>query len=140
MLTKFKQQKQDEKRVETIHKNIKEDNDDTLAEFYDSELNQQMNKERVMREFIEDKSITNDYMISNNLDMDKIKSGLKSSKQSQNDQDVLEKLNYIITMFDEQKSIKTNQKNEEIVLYCFLGFFIIYVMDSFVKIGKYSRA
>ena len=43
-------------------------------------------------------------------------------------------------MFEEQKHTKTTQKNEEIVLYCFLGFFMIYVLDSFVKIGKYSRA
>ena len=42
-------------------------------------------------------------------------------------------------MFEEQKEIKTNKKNEEIILYCFLGIFMIYVMDSFVSIGKYKR-
>ena len=140
MLTKFKQQQKNEKQVENIHKNIKEENDDTLAEFYDSELNQQMNKERMMREFVEDKTITNDYMISNNLEMNRIPGSERKNNKVQSDKDILEKLNYIITMFEEQKHTKTTQKNEEIVLYCFLGFFMIYVLDSFVKIGKYSRA
>ena len=42
-------------------------------------------------------------------------------------------------MFEEQKEIRTNQKNEEVILYCFLGIFVIYVLDSFVYIGKYKR-
>jgi hypothetical protein len=52
---------------------------------------------------------------------------------------LLSKLNHIIQMFEEQKDIRTNQKNEEVVLYCFLGIFVIYVLDSFVYIGKYKR-
>ena len=28
---------------------------------------------------------------------------------------------------------------EEVILYCFLGIFIIYLVDSFVKVGKYVR-
>ena len=56
-----------------------------------------------------------------------------------NNQEILNKLDYIINSFEEQKEIKTNQKNEEVVLYCFLGVFVIYVLDSFVYIGKYSR-
>ena len=55
-------------------------------------------------------------------------------------EDVLTKLNYIIDLFEDQKEIRTSQKNEEIVLYCFLGIFMIYVLDSFVSVGKYSRA
>ena len=56
-----------------------------------------------------------------------------------NNQDLLDKMNQILEMFEDQKEIKTGQKNEEIVLYCFLGVFIIYIMDSFVNIGRYSR-
>lgn len=52
---------------------------------------------------------------------------------------MMNKMNHILELLEEDKLIKTNQKNEEIVLYCFLGFFIIYVLDSFVSIGKYSR-
>jgi hypothetical protein len=28
---------------------------------------------------------------------------------------------------------------EEVVLYSFLGIFIIYIVDSFTRIGKYTR-
>ena len=49
------------------------------------------------------------------------------------------KVNHILEILEQQKEIKTNQKNEEIVLYCFLGLFLIYIIDSFVSIGKYSR-
>ena len=38
-----------------------------------------------------------------------------------------------------QKDIKSDQKIEELLLYSFLGIFIIYVLDSFTKIGKYKR-
>ena len=40
-------------------------------------------------------------------------------------------------MFEKQREVKTHQKNEVIVLH--LGIFVIYVLDSFVYIGKYSR-
>ena len=140
MLTKFKKQQESEKNVENIHKNIKEENEDTLADFYESELSREMNNEKMMREFVEDKTISSEYMISNNLNANKINYQNTNLSRNVKDKDILDKLNYIINMFEEQKTIKTNQKNEEIVLYCFLGFFMIYVLDSFVKIGKYSRA
>jgi hypothetical protein len=59
--------------------------------------------------------------------------------KKQTNQELLNKMNKILEMFEDQKEIRTGQKNEEIVLYCFLGIFIIYIMDSFVSIGKYSR-
>ena len=53
------------------------------------------------------------------------------------DQDT--KINYILDILEQQKDIKTHQKKEEIILYFFLGLFIIYILNSFVDIGKYSR-
>jgi hypothetical protein len=53
--------------------------------------------------------------------------------------ELLSKLDRMIEMFEEQKEIKTTQKNEEIVLYSFLGVFTIYILDTFVSIGKYTR-
>lgn len=50
-----------------------------------------------------------------------------------------DKLDDIINILEEQKIIKTNQKKEEILLYFFLGIFIIYIINSFSTIGKYSR-
>ena len=57
----------------------------------------------------------------------------------ENKEELLQKLNYIIYTLDKQKDIKSDQKIEELLLYSFLGMFIIYVLDSFTKIGKYKR-
>ena len=52
---------------------------------------------------------------------------------------IMEKLNHVITLLEEQNDEKVNGITEELVLYCFLGVFIIYVIDSFAKVGKYIR-
>lgn len=52
---------------------------------------------------------------------------------------LMEKLNYVVSMLEEQQDEKVNTVTEEVVLYCFLGVFIIYVIDSFAKVGKYIR-
>jgi len=55
-------------------------------------------------------------------------------------QDVLlKKLNYMITLLEEQQDERTGNVTEEIVLYSFLGIFIIFIVDSFSRVGKYVR-
>lgn len=102
-----------------IHKNLKEENDSELDNFYKKEL--PVKSEPVIK--------TQDYMLMNE--------SLPVPKSTNSE--MLHKLNNIIELFEDQKEIKTGQKNEEIILYCFLGVFVIYIMDSFVSIGKYSR-
>jgi hypothetical protein len=53
--------------------------------------------------------------------------------------DLEKKLNYMIHLLEDQKDEKVGGITEEIVLYCFLGVFIIFVLDSFAKVGKYVR-
>jgi hypothetical protein len=103
--------------ISEIHKNLKVENDNELSNFYKSE--QTINL---------DPAVKANYLLIN---------GDTQHKPTQNE--MLTKLNDILEMFEDQKEIKTGQKNEEIVLYCFLGVFVIYIMDSFVNIGKYSR-
>jgi hypothetical protein len=50
-----------------------------------------------------------------------------------------DRINYMIQMMEQQKDEKTGRVTEEIILYVFLGIFVIFVLDSFVKTGKYSR-
>ncbi len=55
-------------------------------------------------------------------------------------QDVLmQKLNYIISLLEDQQDEKTSNIAEEVILYSFLGIFIIFIADTFVKAGKYVR-
>jgi hypothetical protein len=46
---------------------------------------------------------------------------------------LIEKLNYIIHMLEEKKDEKTGHVIEELVLYCFLGIFIIFIVDTFMN-------
>jgi hypothetical protein len=55
-------------------------------------------------------------------------------------QDVLlQKINYMISLLEDQQDERTNNVTEEVVLYSFLGIFIIFIVDSFAKVGKYVR-
>lgn len=62
-----------------------------------------------------------------------------SSSNNDSNQVLLEKLNYMINLLEEQQDQKTGSVTEEVVLYSFLGVFIIFVVDSFTKVGKYTR-
>ncbi len=55
------------------------------------------------------------------------------------DDKIMEKLNYMIHLLEEQQHVKTNNITEEFLLYSFLGVFVIYVLDSFARSGKYVR-
>ena len=55
------------------------------------------------------------------------------------DNKIMEKINYMIHMLEEQQNEKTNNVTEEFLLYTFLGVFIIFIVDSFARAGKYTR-
>jgi hypothetical protein len=50
-----------------------------------------------------------------------------------------EKINYIIHLLEEQQHEPTKHITEELILYMFLGIFVIYIVDSFARVGKYIR-
>ena len=45
----------------------------------------------------------------------------------------------MINLLEEQQDEKTNNVTEEVILYSFLGIFVIFIVDSFAKVGKYVR-
>ena len=61
------------------------------------------------------------------------------SKNADVDNKLLEKINYMIHLLEEQQNEKTNNVAEEFMLYTFLGVFMIFVVDSFARSGKYVR-
>lgn len=60
-------------------------------------------------------------------------------RQGFTDNKIMEKINYMIHMLEEQQNEKTNNVTEEFLLYTFLGVFIIFIVDSFARAGKYTR-
>jgi hypothetical protein len=52
---------------------------------------------------------------------------------------LMEKLNYMIRLLEEQQHEQTQNITEEFILYGLLGVFMIYLVDSFARVGKYVR-
>jgi|UniRef100_A0A6C0ILB1 hypothetical protein len=55
------------------------------------------------------------------------------------DSRLMEKINYMIHLLEQQQHEKTDNITEEFLLYTFLGVFVVYVLDSFARSGKYVR-
>lgn len=64
-------------------------------------------------------------------------SNIKDSASS--NPEIMNKINYLVTLIENNNDEKVNSITEELVLYCFLGVFIIFIVDSFAKVGKYVR-
>jgi hypothetical protein len=62
-----------------------------------------------------------------------------SQELSGSKDDLMKKLNYVVHMLEGQHDEKTGHVTEELVLYVFLGVFVIFVVDSFARAGKYTR-
>ena len=56
-----------------------------------------------------------------------------------NKSQIEKKLNYLIQILELQKDQRTEYVSEEIILYMFLGIFIVHTIDSFIRVGKYTR-
>ena len=55
------------------------------------------------------------------------------------DNKLMEKINYMIHMLEQQQNERTSNITEEFILYSLLGVFIIFIVDSFARTGKYIR-
>lgn len=53
--------------------------------------------------------------------------------------ELMQKLNHIIELLEKQEHEKSDSVAEELILYCFLGIFVIFIVDSFARAGKYVR-
>ena len=58
---------------------------------------------------------------------------------SNEQKELFDKINYMIQLLETQKSEKTEGVIEDVVLYSFLGIFVIFLVESFTKVGKYVR-
>jgi hypothetical protein len=65
--------------------------------------------------------------------------GIGGKNGSGSEDKLMEKINYMIHLLEEQQNEKTNNVTEEFILYSFLGIFMIFIVDSFTKAGKYVR-
>ena len=61
------------------------------------------------------------------------------SENTSGNKELIEKLNYMIHLLEDQQDGKTGHVTEEVILYSFLGVFMIFIVDSFARAGKYIR-
>lgn len=54
-------------------------------------------------------------------------------------QALFQKLNYMTHILEDIQMEKTSNVTEELILYSFLGVFVIFIVDSFTRAGKYYR-
>ncbi len=64
---------------------------------------------------------------------------VENMTENVNNNSLEEKVNYLIELLEKQNERKSEYVTEEIVLYLFLGIFIIYTVDSFTRVTKYTR-
>ena len=146
--------------MSNIHNKNNEEEDDDINNFLNTK-NNILNKEEFNKQVYEnnlgnklgnndgnlenlgDNSILNDNMSNlsnyNNSYKMSYNDNLNIDKEIVSNKQLLEKLNYMIYLLEEQHNEKTNHIMEELVLYVFLGIFIIFVLDSFARTGKYLR-
>lgn len=91
--------------------------------------------------FIADKAADNHsdfnriYEVSTNKPSYSTSIGLGTNNESK----ITDRLSYIVHLLEQQQNEKTNNVLEEYVLYILLGTFVIFVVDSFSRGGKYVR-
>jgi hypothetical protein len=64
---------------------------------------------------------------------------MSSASSQETEPRLLEKINYMIHLLEEQTKEKTSHGLEEFVMFSLVGVFIIYVLDSFSRSGRYIR-
>lgn len=65
--------------------------------------------------------------------------GIAKSNSSSDDGALFQKLNYMTHILEDIQMEKTSNVTEELILYSFLGVFVIFIVDSFTRAGKYYR-
>jgi hypothetical protein len=63
----------------------------------------------------------------------------QGAHSAQGESKLMEKINYMIHLLEQQQMEKTSNITEEFILYSFLGIFMIFIVDSFSRSGKYTR-
>lgn len=116
--------------------NVKKDNDDSESSKekqprYFPNLNNNVDKLSNYSTIYTNSSVT-DPNLEGFLNM-------KPSHTSNTNDVLLEKINYMIHMLEQQQHEKTSNITEDFILYSFLGIFVIYIVDSFSRSGKYKR-
>lgn len=142
---------QDEEEEDGLIDFNEEDNNIDDERFFELQENKYENngnnEKKTPHDFEKIKQLPNPELTHNNMDKSPYSLMLSQNNEEStqdneynyNNDNLMEKLNYMIHLLEDQKEEKTEYVTEEIILYLFLGVFVVFVIDSFVKVGKYTR-
>ena len=106
--------------------------EDSLSDYHPPKM-EKINKKIAMPEALPDTHIPTE------SDVNVYEAPLITQTYKTKESELMEKLNYMIYLLEEQRDERTSHITEELILYVFLGIFTLFVLDAFVKTGKYSR-
>jgi hypothetical protein len=78
-------------------------------------------------------------VVPNRNPVNKLYHSMAQNNDASSQDVLLQKINYMISLLEDSHDEKTNNVTEEVILYSFLGIFIIFIADSFARVGKYVR-
>ena len=126
----------DESELELNNFNNNYGNNETTEEYYKKMIPMYHNQKQLQNKSLQNRQYYNqsqpNYSNNNN-------NNNNNFMETGSNDILIQKLNYMINLLEEQQDEKTNNVTEEVVLYSFLGIFIIFVVDSFARAGKYKR-
>ena len=140
--------KEKSQKVENNVKPIMEEEDEQLENFEPMKHPEIMNEtNRGLQSENQDISdfSSNPYLISEEVmkninKNDNVRNDIVRKREYKiNENNLDKKLSYLIELMEKQNKQNVEYLTEEIVLYGFFGIFVIYVIDSFTKVGKYVR-
>ena len=123
----------DENELELNNFNNNYGDSDTVEEYYKKMIPMYQNQKQAQNKNLHNRQYYNNYT------QPQVNYSNNNFLESNSNDILLQKLNYMINLLEEQQDEKTNNVTEEVVLYSFLGIFIIFVVDSFARAGKYKR-
>ena len=119
-----------------IHEGFTND-EDAVSEYPQKYSEKPMSKLEQHRQFVS--------TIKNNIHP--LNSGLEMNecavhahgKMTDEQKELTKNIGYMIKLLEDQKHEKTEGVFEDVILYSFLGIFMIFLVESFTKVGKYVR-
>ena len=124
----------DESELELNNFNNNYGDNETTEEYYKKMIPMYQSQKQLQNKSLQNRQYYNNYTQGQNN-----YSNNNNFIESNSNDILIQKLNYMINLLEEQQDEKTNNVTEEVVLYSFLGLFIIFVVDSFARAGKYKR-
>ena len=139
--TRAKEPQKKETREPYYNENAIIDSSDDMGTGYpDNPYMQLMQQQQLQKQQKQQSQFQNQYNQSQmDQSMQQMGRKMSHSTPSSEHEILLQKLNYMINLLEQNQDERTNNVTEEIVLYSFLGIFIIFIVDSFVRVGKYTR-